>query len=32
MVRYMNANGLRRKFDSDAYAERIARLKREAGP
>ena len=30
-VRYMNANGLRRKFDADAYVERIGRLKREAG-
>jgi deoxyribodipyrimidine photo-lyase len=30
MVRYMNANGLRRKFDADAYVERIARLKAAA--
>jgi deoxyribodipyrimidine photo-lyase len=31
MVRYMNANGLRRKFDADAYVERVARLKAAAG-
>ncbi len=31
MVRYMNANGLKRKFDADAYVERVARLKRGAG-
>ena len=26
MIRYMNANGLRRKFKADHYVERIARL------
>jgi deoxyribodipyrimidine photo-lyase len=26
MIRYMNAAGLRRKFDADAYVEKIARL------
>jgi hypothetical protein len=26
-VRYMNAGGLRRKFDADAYVQRIERLK-----
>jgi len=26
-VRYMNANGLRRKFDIDAYVHRIAGLR-----
>ncbi len=31
MVRYMNANGLRRKFDADAYVERVARLTSAAG-
>ena len=25
-VRYMNADGLRRKFDADAYTQKIARL------
>jgi len=30
MVRCMNANGLRRKFDADAYVGRIARLKAAA--
>jgi deoxyribodipyrimidine photo-lyase len=30
MVRYMNANGLRRKFDADAYVERVERLKAAA--
>lgn len=29
-VRYMNANGLKRKFDMDLYAEKIERLKGEA--
>ena len=30
IVRYMNANGLRRKFDADAYVGRIERLKAAA--
>jgi deoxyribodipyrimidine photo-lyase len=30
MVRYMNANGLRRKFDADAYVARVARLEAAA--
>jgi len=30
LVRYMNASGLRRKFDADRYVERIARLKAAA--
>ncbi|MFW5744971.1 MAG: deoxyribodipyrimidine photo-lyase [Spirochaetota bacterium] len=29
-VRYMNANGLRRKFDMDAYAEKVRRLEESA--
>ncbi len=29
MVRYMNANGLKRKFAADAYAKSVARLRRE---
>ena len=28
-VRYMNAGGLRRKFDADAYVQRIERLARD---
>jgi deoxyribodipyrimidine photo-lyase len=31
MVRYMNANGLRRKFDADAYVASIERLKSTIG-
>lgn len=31
LVRYMNANGLRRKFDIDAYVRRIAALARPSG-
>ena len=31
MVRYMNAIGLRRKFDADAYVGRIGRLKAASG-
>ncbi len=29
-VRYMNANGLRRKFDMDAYGEKVRRLEESA--
>lgn len=29
-VRYMNANGLKRKFDMDAYAEKVRRLEESA--
>jgi deoxyribodipyrimidine photo-lyase len=32
MVRYMNANGLRRKFDIEAYVRRIEALRRAAAP
>jgi len=31
MVRYMNDNGLRRKFDAGRYVERIERLRRSGG-
>jgi len=30
-VRYMNANGLKRKFDADGYVEKIARLEEKLG-
>ncbi len=30
-IRYMNANGLRRKFDADRYVERVEELKERAG-
>jgi deoxyribodipyrimidine photo-lyase len=30
-IRYMNANGLKRKFDADRYVERISEIKERAG-
>ncbi len=30
-IRYMNANGLKRKFDADLYTERIGEMKERAG-